>query len=519
QQARQETEKLLDDGMRASAIGQREVAYALLKKATALNPQMDRAWLALAEATADPEEALGYLEKALSLNPEDRQAQLAYETARVQILRKSGDQMAEQIRAQAIQQEVKTEAQKSAPLRRLGVWLMQPTGWRLGWWDRYHKVLVTLILVLALYDLGGFWLYSAANEPPAPTAKTAPIGVPAEDASSGDNPPTPFPTMTPFVFAGRLTPTPLPANLANGVFRPLGPPEVNVRKVVAAKNALFIVTLTGGGDLLRYSSEPDGWQSLKENVSTFAASTSLLAVDSLTAAFYHVAQLETPLLEWSLDNGQTWEDVRELDFVAGINHLSVVPTGTLYFSSDLGRVYRSQDSGLSWHLVSVETGQYRGLVAHIVPFAARPEVVYVVYDSGRIYRSTGDVNTWGEAGYSFEGREKLVSVLVDSQAANLLYALDQAGRVYYSVDSARTWIPLRASNPAEGQPVALLMDPVDHLTLFLIFQKEVFVSPNRGRDWQRLPLPAGTTVTAADIREGTLALGTTAGLLVYGNYR
>ncbi len=526
ERVRQTAEKLVDEAEEALRNNQSSEAHALLKRATTIDPQLARAWLLLSRVTTDPEEKFEAVSQVLKLDPANEEAREELKLTRLQVLRKRADVSAEiaerkptgilpllmrrlgKIEQRLFPQAVKpaTSAQAKQAARRSR--------------NRYMLMLLLLALLLlaVLWSLNTFVITGVFGAGDAASANLrmqtataqaqAAIPIATDTATPISTPTRPLPTRTP---------SPTPLKLATGKFNALGPLGVPIKSVWSSNSALYVISQSADGDWLRLGNGQRIWQSVKANLPGFSASSSVLAVDpSAPDTLYHVTPSEPALLQRSDDGAKQWRTVRQLDVPGKVTQLAVAPRNTLYLGTNQGRIYRSRDAGLNWQLISADVPGSRGTVTQIAPFAAQPDLVYVTYESTTLFVASGDAKSWSEATYRFEVSERYVNVLPDAVDPNVRFALGQSGGVY--VNAARGWSLLRASTPDEGQPIALLADPADNKTLFLVYQRSALVSANWGEAWQRLPLP-GSTITSASIRSGGLALGTGSGILVYESYR
>ena len=216
----------------------------------------------------------------------------------------------------------------------------------------------------------------------------------------------------------------------------------------------------------------------------------------------------------------------------------------LYFSAS--RIYRSDDRGDSWKLISPDLsrqidrdtlpvmGKVWGpdavaknasteFYGNIVAFAESPKdenLLFAGSDDGLIHITHNGGGSWDKVDH-FAGvpDNAYVSRLIASNFdTSVVYAAfdnhkngDFKPYLLKSSDGGKTWASIVANLPERGQVMAIAEDPVDRNLLFAGTEFGVFFSPNGGGKWVQLKgdLPTIAVHDAViQAREGDLALAT-----------
>ncbi len=216
----------------------------------------------------------------------------------------------------------------------------------------------------------------------------------------------------------------------------------------------------------------------------------------------------------------------------------------LYFAAN--RIYRSEDRGDSWKLISPDLSRQidrnslpvmgkvwgpdavaknasTSFYGNIVAFAESPKdenLLFAGTDDGLIHITHDGGASWSKVDH-FAGvpDNSYVSRLIASQYdVNTIYAAfdnhknsDFKPYILKSTDAGKTWTSLSANLPDRGQVMAIAEDPVDRSLLFAGTEFGIFFSSNSGGKWVQLKgdMP---TISVHDAviqeREGDLVLAT-----------
>jgi photosystem II stability/assembly factor-like uncharacterized protein len=216
----------------------------------------------------------------------------------------------------------------------------------------------------------------------------------------------------------------------------------------------------------------------------------------------------------------------------------------LYFAAN--RIYRSEDRGDSWKLISPDLsrqidrnslpvmGKVWGpdavaknasteFYGNIVAFAESPKdenLLFAGTDDGLIHVTHDGGANWSKVEH-FQGvpDNTYVSRLIASHYdVNTVYAAfdnhknsDFKPYLLKSTDGGKTWTSITANLSERGQVMAIAEDPVDRNLLFAGTEFGVFFTPNGGGKWVQLKGDMPTIAVhdaVIQAREGDLALAT-----------
>lgn len=184
----------------------------------------------------------------------------------------------------------------------------------------------------------------------------------------------------------------------------------------------------------------------------------------------------------------------------GVYSISVAPTNTARIYSatistpaeprNPGGVYRSDDTGVTWQNVS---GNF---FADIQVHPITPTIVYALpvwgYGDG-IHRSDDSGETWNKLSDIYLDLPKEISLLIDKNDPNRMYAYGAAHKgVYKSEDGGRTWTNTTLSlppSPVEGGDshtiLSAALDPLAPSTIWIsVKYNGMYVSYDIGQTWQ-----------------------------------
>lgn len=142
-------------------------------------------------------------------------------------------------------------------------------------------------------------------------------------------------------------------------------------------------------------------------------------------------------IAYSDDKGATWTLVNvgatNGEFAVKKGALFAVNSYEIYLVTNLGRIYKSEDKGVTWEVkedANITATQYNA-----VHFTS-PKVGYAVGDNGLVVKTVDGGNTWGQTGAA-AGADELFSVW--ALARNRVWVGGINGEAYYSKDGGNTW--------------------------------------------------------------------------------
>ena len=217
------------------------------------------------------------------------------------------------------------------------------------------------------------------------------------------------------------------------------------------------------------------------------------------------------------DSGQNWQLVSEEVGPRTIMALARNPVHSAeIYAGTVGGLYRTNDSGRSWKLSTGELGKL--IVQGIAIDSVQPEHVYIATHVGA-FRSEDSGHSWE---WSTEplGKIHLFNIMASRSPCRgeitTLYAGSWGNNVLRSLDSGHSWAPIH--NGLETLSVhAFAQHPDDPYTLFAGTVEEIYRSDDGGTSWvitNQGMRPGITTFAFAfdKQRPERLYAGTTAGI-------
>jgi len=186
----------------------------------------------------------------------------------------------------------------------------------------------------------------------------------------------------------------------------------------------------------------------------------------------------------SHDAGQSWTPGGAIAFVPKVLESVTTMPGRLFVAdcpldSGGGRVYRSEDSGLSWTMVITE----QVLPTEIAPSPVNSNTVYVSAARG-LYRSTDGGSNWEQLTNGLPTNAFSDIVLHPTTPLTAYVGVD-AG-IYKTTDGGDVWSLWGETHPA-SQLYEWIVDPHTPQTHYAVFEfVGIYVSQDSGKHWQPL---------------------------------
>lgn len=154
-------------------------------------------------------------------------------------------------------------------------------------------------------------------------------------------------------------------------------------------------------------------------------------------------------IAYSDDVGATWTTVdvgsTNAEFAIKKGALFAVTSYDIWLVTDLGRIYQSEDSGVTWTVredANITATQY-----NYIHFT-NPQVGYAVGDAGLVVKTVDAGLNWGQTGAT-AGAAELFSVFALSRAR--VWAGGSTGDLYYSDDGGDTFAAARQAGDVTAQ--------------------------------------------------------------------
>lgn len=209
--------------------------------------------------------------------------------------------------------------------------------------------------------------------------------------------------------------------------------DIGVMAHSLVPQVLLSPALSGTTQWTATAADPFGALESAADVAIFKigrSATRILAVRGTTDV---AAALE---VAYSDDNGATWTSVTVGstlgEFAVKKGALQVLTSYDIYVVSNLGRIYKSEDGGLTW---DVKENAGITVTAYQAIHMANPNVGFAVGAAGLVVRTTDGGKTWGQVGVT--GATNLLSVFALTETR--VWAGGTLGKLYYSTDGGATW--------------------------------------------------------------------------------
>jgi photosystem II stability/assembly factor-like uncharacterized protein len=201
----------------------------------------------------------------------------------------------------------------------------------------------------------------------------------------------------------------------------------------------------------------------------------------------------------------------------------------LYIGTKASGIFKSEDSGETWRQLKVSATTPAKIYSMAVN-RFEPKIVYataVLGSRGKIMKSEDAGETWKEAYTEPADGSLVLSLALDPQNSQNIFAGTDQGQIVFSEDGGETWRSVFWTS--EGKPVyKIAFDNIDSSTAyFLIFQSGVLRTVDKGKNFEELKqksdvvgslemgqsLQNPVSVKTDPLQNGWVYIGTSAGLL------
>jgi photosystem II stability/assembly factor-like uncharacterized protein len=193
-------------------------------------------------------------------------------------------------------------------------------------------------------------------------------------------------------------------------------------------------------------------------------------------------------------------------YVTGI--LEGTRSSAVFKSLDWAATWKEADAGLP---LSPNLG-----IGHLTIDPARPQIVYLTADRGRLFKSTDGAYSWTASAAGIQSNSILEEVAVDPQKPDTLFVADLDGQMYKSTDAGTTWTSLSTHFPPAFDLGGIVIDQRDSKSMYLNTLDGLFMSSDGGANWaatksglRAIPV---TSLAMGELNSRTIYAGTDQGL-------
>jgi photosystem II stability/assembly factor-like uncharacterized protein len=253
------------------------------------------------------------------------------------------------------------------------------------------------------------------------------------------------------------------------------------------------------------------WQSLAANlpsddVMALAYAPGLAGTDHPLPSLY--AALGPGRLYASQDGGVTWQALSSSGLFGGFEqrlYVSPADPRTFFHLGFPGGLARTTDAGETWQSISnglPVDGQGQSYIITLAFNPTAPDTLYAgtggwVGQGHGVYKSTDGGLSWSAANTGMLDY-RITALAVDPSNAQVVLAGTDDGQLFISTDAAVTWSNIAANlglSPYQsGQVQSLVFDLARPQTIYLLTQSQgLLVSMDLGAHWTTLPKPRSDT--------------------------
>ena len=237
-------------------------------------------------------------------------------------------------------------------------------------------------------------------------------------------------------------------------------------------NTQYIDIIQPIGEILLVGQSRGCFGTCPPTTSIYKSTNNGLSWDSVYAAIYGTTKFQPfkniifadsdELLIHSSDDGDTWE----IDTSFGFGIVALTGNDTALFASKYqDSLYRSFDSGLTWH--SVENGLPNNTKWNIV---AINDTIFI--NTGLVYRSTNNGDTWENVNYGLPNGVGLSGIYLEDK---YLFAATYDNRIFMTTIYNMNWVDISSGLSITGNA---------NITDITKTERYIFASGNTGI-WRR----------------------------------
>lgn len=188
----------------------------------------------------------------------------------------------------------------------------------------------------------------------------------------------------------------------------------------------------------------------------------------------------------TVNSGGQWTDVNPT--ISGIQRLAINPgTPEILYASRGGDILKTEDSGVNWETIYIESVATQGVTALLVD-PADTSIVYAATNTGALNVSTDAGKTWARRSSIDREIQKL---LMSPQDRSVLFALTTTSGLWRSTDSGNTWEdisqPLKAIDRRAYAINDVAIKPTDQSTLVAGTTYGLMSTHDSGSTWEVVP--------------------------------
>ncbi|MFQ5629014.1 MAG: T9SS type A sorting domain-containing protein [bacterium] len=170
--------------------------------------------------------------------------------------------------------------------------------------------------------------------------------------------------------------------------------------------------------------------------------------------------------------------------------INQIDNNTFYFTGQFLRVFRTSDRAQSWDLIGVEPdNQPRNFIAPI--FLSPADNLTLYAGASKVYKSPNGGSTWQVTNNGDPvGSNPVIAMAGSHQNADVLYIatspLFSRARLYRTINGGANWQNITGNLP-DRYPTDLAVDPYNDAIIYVTFggfgTSHLFKSENRGENW------------------------------------
>jgi len=192
----------------------------------------------------------------------------------------------------------------------------------------------------------------------------------------------------------------------------------------------------------------------------------------------------------SINSGEDWKQIAKLNEKESIAQVSVITItvdpidpNVIFLGTKGDGVFRTENGGENWMHTPLSSGEFYSIAVdpsddNIVYAAGFPQ------DRGRLYKSRDRGVTWQEIYSETHEESKILTLAINKDRPNEIYAGNTEGAIFKSQDGGESWVVEKWMDEKAVKQVMFGLK--DTNKIYVVTETGLHKSSNGGKDWTDL---------------------------------
>ena len=191
----------------------------------------------------------------------------------------------------------------------------------------------------------------------------------------------------------------------------------------------------------------------------------------------------------SVNSGEDWKQIAKLDEKESIAQVSVITItvdlidpNVIFLGTKGDGVFRTENGGENWMHTPLSSGEFYSIVVD----PSDDNIVYAAgfLDRGKIFKSRDRGGSWQEIYSETHEESKILTLAINKDRPNEIYAGNTEGAVFKSQDGGESWVVEKWMDEKAVKQVIFGLK--DTNKIYVVTETGLYKSSNGGKDWTNL---------------------------------